>query len=198
VAVNGFNISETEITFMQYDGYCEATGKEKPSDNGWGRGARPVINVSWDDAIGFCKWASSFTGANIRLPYEAEWEFAARGGKKNHGNKFSGSSLIESVAWSGKNAGNQTHNVATKQPNELGIYDLSGNVWEWCQDWYDAKYYKAAPPNNPKGPSIGTYRILRGGSWVNSDVYGLVGTRNSNPPDRRSTGIGFRVVQELH
>jgi formylglycine-generating enzyme required for sulfatase activity len=198
VIISRFNISKTEITFMQYDRYCEATGKEKPSDNGWGRGKRPAINVSWDDAIGFCKWASNFTGTTIRLPYEAEWEFAARGGKKSHGSRFSGSNSIESVGWYRLNAGNQTHDVATKQANELGIYDLTGNVWEWCQDWYDVNYYKTAPTNNPKGPSIGTYRALRGGAWANSDAYVLVGTRNSNPPDRRSTGIGFRVVQELH
>jgi len=197
VALKSFSVSATEITFEQYDSYCYAIGKEKPDDNGWGRSNRPVINMNWEDANGFCKWTSGITGTTIRLPYEAEWEYTARGGKKTHGNRFSGSNSIESVGWYKRNAGSQTHGVETKQPNELGIYDMTGNVWEWCQDYADPNYYRTSPSDNPHGPSTGNYRVLRGGGWINSDSYCTVGTRNGNSPDVRNQYCGFRVVQEL-
>ena len=107
------------------------------------------------------------TGKKFSLPTEAQWEYAARGGMKSKGYKFSGSNNLGVVAWYDGNSGSETHPVAQKQSNELGLYDMTGNVWEWCQDWFDSNYYANSPQNNPQGPSSGDYRVLRGGSWGN-------------------------------
>lgn len=196
VTVSDFYISETEVTFEQYDKFCEETGREKPSDRGWGRGIRPVINVNWHDAVAYCEWASKMTGMKIRLPYEAEWEYAARGGNKSRGYKYSGSNDIDAVAWYGGNSGVQTHPVKMKQPNELGIYDMSGNAWEWCADWYDERYYLKSPSENPKGPVNGEARVLRGGSWSSYGYFCRVAVRVRNVPDGRDFDVGFRLARE--
>jgi formylglycine-generating enzyme required for sulfatase activity len=195
VTVSSFYIGATEVTFDQYDAFCEVTGREKPNDNGWGRGKRPVINVSWHDAIAFCKWASEMTRSEVRLPTEAEWEYAARGGKKSRSYEYSGSSDVGNVAWYDGNSGSRPHDVATKQPNELGIYDMGGNVWEWCADWYSKEYYNQSPSSNPKGPESGTYRVLRGGSWINGGYSCRVAYRSSNTPGYRYYYFGFRCAR---
>ena len=126
----------------------------------------PVENVSWDDIQVFLEKLSQKTGQNYRLPTEAEWEYAARsGGKQEKWAGTSNESGLEGYAWFDKNSGNQTHLVGQKTPNGLGICDMSGNVWEWCSDWYDGDYYSKSPRNNPNGPSGGSYRVARGGSW---------------------------------
>ncbi len=119
----------------------------------------PVIEVTWYGAKAYCEWKGG------RLPTEAEWEYAARGGNKSKGYKYSGSNTIGDVAWYNSNSGSKTHPVGQKKANELGIYDMSGNVWEWCNDWYDENYYKNSPKNNPQGAKSGIYSVLRGGSW---------------------------------
>ena len=123
----------------------------------------PVENVSWNDVQEFIRKLNTLTGKSYRLPTEAEWEYAARGGNKSRGYKFSGSDDIGTVAWYSGNSGNKTHPVGTKAANELGIHDMSGNVWEWCSDWYGD--YSAGFQSNPKGPSSDSYRVLRGGGW---------------------------------
>ncbi|MGA9405611.1 MAG: SUMF1/EgtB/PvdO family nonheme iron enzyme [Bacteroidota bacterium] len=169
-----FRISKTEITFAQYDEFCNATGYTKPGDNNWGRGKRPVINVNVADAKAFCAWLSKETGKGIRLPEENEWEFAAKGGKKSNGYIYSGSNKLDDVGWYAGNSEFKTHEVDTKKSNELGIYDMSGNVWEWCGD----------------------SGAIRGGCWHDNDRYCRISGRFDNNPDVRSSYIGFRILQK--
>jgi len=196
VIMSDFYIGKYEVTFEEYEKFCESTRREKPDDNGWGRGKRPVINVCWYDAVEYCKWLSEETGKKYRLPTEAEWEYASKGGLKSAVYKYSGSNNIDEVAWYDGNSGDKTHPVGTKQPNELGIYDMSGNVWEWCSDWYDEDYYSKSPSTDPKGPSSGEYRVFRGGGWYNSSVNCRSALRGRSLPDYMGDGDGFRCVQE--
>ncbi|MCF7814936.1 MAG: SUMF1/EgtB/PvdO family nonheme iron enzyme, partial [Candidatus Cloacimonetes bacterium] len=172
VTVSDFYIGKYEVTQKEW----KAVMGSNPSN--WKGDNLPVEKVSWYDAVEFCNKKSekeglqkcyNGSGANItcdfskngyRLPTEAEWEYAARGGNKSRNYKYSGSNKIDDVAWYTSNSGSKTHNVGTKQANELGIHDMSGNVWEWCNDWYDKNYYSSSPKNNPKGAYSGSYRIL--------------------------------------
>lgn len=152
----------------------------------------PVKNVSWNDCHDFIRMLNILTGKHFRLPTEAEWEYAARGGRKSKGYQYSGSNSLSDIAWYADNSGSTTHAVGTKEPNELGIYDMSGNVWEWCQDWYDS--YTSSSQTNPTGAASGSRRVFRGGSWL----YYAGSCRSSNrydvTPDYRSNNLGFRLV----
>lgn len=153
----------------------------------------PAYYVSYDDIVDiFLPRLNKITGKTFRLPTEAEWEFAARGGKQSRGFKYSGSDNIGVVAWYTGNSGGKTHQVGTKQPNELGIYDMSGNVFEWCSDWYGS--YSSSAQTNPTGPSSGSYRVLRGGSWNSYAGYCRVSSRSYDYPSSRYDSRGFRVV----
>lgn len=152
----------------------------------------PVEKVSWNDVQEFITKLNQKTGANFRLPTEAEWEYAARGGNKSRGYKYSGSNNIGDVAWYIDNSGSKTHQVGTKAPNELGIYDMSGNVWEWCQDWYGS--YSSGSQTNPTGSSSGSYRVIRGGSWRNNARGCRVSNRDSYTPVNRGSNLGFRLA----
>jgi len=196
VTVDGFYLSKYEVTFNLYDKFCEATGRSKPDDEGWGRGNRPAINVSWNDAVAFCEWLSKKTGTAIRLPTEAEWEYAARGGSRSMGFMYSGSDDPDQVSWYNENSDNQTHPVGQKDPNELGLYDMSGNVWEWCLDRYDRNYYEYSPSNNPFGPVEGVFRLFRGGSWYFGTDRLRSTFRNYSRPERSYSSVGFRVLME--
>ena len=156
----------------------------------------PMYYVSWEEAKEFCARLSRQTGKTYRLPTEAEWEYAARGGKKNEGTKYSGGWSIDDVAWYGGNSGSSTHPCGTKRSNALGIYDMSGNVWEWCEDWY-ANAYLQYDNNNPKGASSGSCRVNRGGSWNYIAGGCRVSYRNVNTPSDRYRHLGFRVVLVL-
>lgn len=153
----------------------------------------PVESVSWDDCQSFIRKLNQLTGMNFRLPTEAEWEYAARGGNKSRGYKYSGSNNINDVAWYYDNSGSNTHAVGTKSPNELGIYDMSGNVLEWCQDWYE-RSYSSGSQTNPQGPSSGSGRVGRGGSWGADAQLCRVSSRGSITPDGRINFLGFRLV----
>jgi len=197
VTLSSYYISATEVTFAQFDRFCDSTNRVKPKDNGWGRGTKPVINVNWNDAYDYCQWASKITGTSVRLPTEAEWEYAARGGKKTRGFTFSGSNDADVVAWYSDDSDGKTHAVGSKQPNELGIYDMTGNVWEWCADWYADDYYASSPQKDPQGPQFGQYHVLRGGSWISKAAYCHLTTRSSLRSDYISTSNGFRVVRDV-
>ncbi len=159
VWLDAFYMDKYPVTFDQYDKFCEATGRVKPDDNGWGRGRRPVINVFWDDANAYCKWAGK------RLPTEAEWEKAARGGTTTQYFFGDDNGPLRNYAWYNEDSGHQTHPVGEKKPNPYGLYDILGNAWEWCSDWYDENYYAKSPVRNPRGPASGQFHVLRGGSW---------------------------------
>ena len=152
----------------------------------------PVEKVSWDDCQEFISKLNRITGKTFRLPTEAEWEYAARGGNKSRGYQYSGSNNLLDVAWFRDNSGSKTHAVGTKQPNELGIYDMSGNVCEWCHDWYGA--YSSSSQVNPTGANSGSYRVIRGGSWYFSAMYSRSSCRYEHAPGYRSTIFGLRLV----
>lgn len=156
VTMSSYYIGKTEVTQALWKAVMGSNPSEFKGDN-W-----PVESVSWNDCQAFIRKLNALTGQNFRLPTEAEWEFACRGGNNSRGYKYSGSNYIDNVAWYDGNSGDKTHPVATKSPNELGIYDMSGNVWEWCADWYGD--YSSGRQTNPKGPYGGSYRVSRGGS----------------------------------
>ena len=152
----------------------------------------PVENVSWNDCQTFINRLNSYTGRNFRLPTEAEWEFAARGGNYSRHYKYSGSNYISDVAWYDGNSGNRTHPIGTKQANELGLYDMSGNVYEWCSDWYGS--YSSYSQNDPTGPNSGSYRVFRGGSWSDGARDCRSSYRFFNSPGYRYGDLGLRLV----
>ena len=148
-------------------------------------------SISWNDCQEFIKKLNKITRKNFRLPTEAEWEYAARGGNKSKGYKYSGSNTIDNVAWYTSNSGSKTHDVKTKQANELGIYDMSGNVYEWCQDWYGN--YSSGSQTNPTGPSSGSGRVYRGGSWYFNAKICRVSNRYNYNPDYYDSDLGLRL-----
>lgn len=158
----------------------------------------PVVHVSWNDAMAYCSWLSKITKKNYRLPTEAEWEYAAHGGKKHSHNltRFSGSNSIDSVGWY---IGNTTPDdgvqpVGLKNPNSLGIYDMTGNVWEWCSDWYGSPYI-AADTINPQGPAEGKRKVGKGGSWrTPAEPQSHITHRSSLNPEKQGNLLGFRVA----
>lgn len=151
----------------------------------------PVEQVSWNDCQVFIQKLNQLTGKQFRLPTEAEWEYAARGGHKSRGYKYAGGNNIDLVAWYTGNSGNETHTVATKQANELGVYDMSGNVWEWCSDRYGD--YQSSSQSDPQGPSSGSDRVNRGGSYYLSAGSCRVSYRYGDAPGFRYNDLGLRL-----
>lgn len=190
VKLNGFRISRNEITVAQYRAYCQHTDKSMPPEPAWGWiDNHPIVNVSWADATAFAQWMGG------RLPTEAEWEFAARGGNKSENFLFSGSSNLDEVAHYRNNSPiKETKTVGQFNPNELGINDMTGNVWEWVNDWYQPDYYLLSPVSNPKGPLVGQRRICRGGSFNSISWISRSTARGSFNPSERSNDLGFRIL----
>jgi len=152
----------------------------------------PVEQVSWDDIKEFIKQLNLLSGRAYRLPTEAEWEYAARGGAAGSTTKYAGSNNIDNVAWYTNNSGSKTHPVGQKKPNELGLYDMSGNVWEWCGDWYGN--YSSGSQANPKGSPTGSYRVIRGGCWYNDTSICMLAIRDKGSPGDNNSCVGFRLV----
>ncbi len=221
VKLGAFYIGRYEVTVEQFWKFIQATGYKTTAElkgwsyiwagNAWKKvkgvtwehditGARrtsrewdhPVVHVSWYDAARYCMWMSEQSGRQYRLPTEAEWEYAARGGGKNV-SAYSDTS-IDAVAWYKDNAGGTTHPVGSMMPNAFGLYDMQGNVWEWCSDWYNSDYYQESPSENPSGPAAGSFRVLRGGSWGSGGSLCRVSARGLRPPDNRNSLTGFRVA----
>jgi formylglycine-generating enzyme required for sulfatase activity len=188
VTVRSFQIGKYEVTQAQW----KAIMGDNPS--GFKGDKLPVETVSWDDVQEFISRLNKATGKKYRLPTEAEWEYAARGGNSSKGYKYSGSNNLGEVAWFDDNSGDRTHPAGTKKANELGIYDMSGNVWEWCQDWFGN--YSASSQQNPTGASTGSKRVFRGGSLKCNAVNCRVAIRgfDGSRPGYRRDSLGFRVV----
>jgi formylglycine-generating enzyme required for sulfatase activity len=211
VTLDDFAISRYEITNAQYAAFLNHNGIERDGRDGRtalihvgnsfcqieyengkfkaapGKADHPVVEVTWNGAQAFCQWAGG------RLPTEAEWEYAARGGPKAKPTHYSGSNQVDSVAWYDRNARGKTHPVGSKKPNELGLYDMSGNVWEWCFDWYEA--YPSKSRHNPTGPKRGETVVVRGGSWLYYGSFCRVSNRASSAPDYAFNNYGFRIVR---
>ncbi|MCB9040056.1 MAG: SUMF1/EgtB/PvdO family nonheme iron enzyme [Lewinellaceae bacterium] len=194
VAVSRFSLSTTEVTVGQYKDFCRFTGRQMPPTPPWGwNDTHPIVNVTWAEAKAFCEWVGG------RLPTEAEWEYAATEGMGDAGSSYSGGSL-NLVAYYKENSSGKTHTVGSKKANKFGLFDMTGNASEWCQDWYDGRYYKNSPKSNPQGPASGTRKVIRGGSYdsdPNSEQDGnqLKTTyRNYKDPNTRAPYLGFRVA----
>ena len=191
VTLSGYYIGETEVTQELW----EAVMGSNPSFF-TGNNQRPVESVSWNDCQEFIKELNRLTGKKFRLPTEAEWEYAARGGKysKDYVYKYSGSNDADEVAWYYDNSGDETHPVKTKKANKLGLYDMSGNVWELCNDWYNKNYYRNSPQTNPTGPSEGEDRVARGGNCSLNVRNVRVSDRCGFPPTDRCSTLGLRLA----
>ncbi len=204
VEISSFNMGKTEVTIGEYKTYLFATGKDVPiALSGFDDDQKPITDISWKSAIGYCKWLTKVTGKKVRLPYEAEWEYAARGGIYNDPKaekRFSGAEVFpDEVAWYKANSIGNAYkhvNVGSKKPNELGLYDMTGSVWEMCMDYYKEDYYKSSPKSNPTGPYSGSSRVIRGGSNRSSYAECLVSNRKSMIERTGIEDVGFRVVAQ--
>ncbi len=195
-------MSKYQVTFEEYDFFCEATGKEKPDDEGWGRGKRPAINVSWDDATEYSKWRSQKEGKIYRLPTEAEWEYACRAGTTTRWSFGDDKLEFAQYAWFKKNSYNKgskhkdygTHPVGSKKPNPWGLYDMHGNVSEWCEDWNFKNYKKTPRDGGANEYGHQDCKVFRGGSWYYGGTSSLSSFRNWSTTDYRDDYLGFRLV----
>jgi formylglycine-generating enzyme required for sulfatase activity len=187
MTVQDFYLGRTEVTQALW------TSIMGSNPSFWKGDSLPVERVSWVEVQAFLHKLNAKTGMRFRLPTEAEWEYAARGGLKSRGTKYSGSSNVDEVGWHVANSGNQTHPVAQKKPNELGLYDMSGNVYEWCSDWYGNASVSSGTP----WPTSGLYRVYRGGSWGDYDTSLRTTHRNSYKPDLKRSYTGFRIAHSI-
>ena len=185
VTLNDFYIGKFQVTQKQWR---DVMGNNPTYFNGYDN--HPVEKVSWDNVQEFIKRLNQKTGKNYCLPTEAEWEYAAKGGKQSRGYTYSGSNNLDEVGWYVSNSGRKTHPIGQKQSNELRLFDMSGNVWECCNDWY-SDYYQSSATSNPKGPSSGPGRVLRGGASFVNDKYCCTSHRQYSVP---SSHFGFRLV----
>lgn len=189
VTLDGFFMGETLVTQALWNAVMGTNPSFRKKLN------LPVVQVNWFDCQQFTEKLSKFSGRPFRLPTEAEWEYAARGGWRKSGCDYAGSNVIDNVAWYEKNSDGRIHEVGQKQPNEMGLFDMSGNVWEWCGDWYGV--YGNNAQTNPTGAKSGGYRVIRGGSWHGSAKNCRVSNRNRSNPRVRDEFSGFRLVLPL-
>lgn len=222
VSLSDFYLSKYEVTVQEFKAFIEATKYRTDAEKEgyseiWGTNSfwerksgvdwrcdikgnlrsgredsHPVIHVSWNDAVAYCDWLTQNSEKKFRLPTEAEWEYAARGGSLSQKFKYAGSNNLDEVAWYDKNSGDKTHPVGLKKANELGLYDMSGNAWEWCQDRHG--YYPNSTQTNPTGSTLGEDRIYRGGAWLFDSLNCRVSWRSYSSPIYHSYFMGFRLA----
>ena len=215
VTLSDFEMGRTEVTVAQYMAFVNETKSHYPEwmevgskynvktgtddhyktiGDALTNPNHPIVGISWDDAVAYCNWLSTLSGGQkrYRLPTEAEWEFAARGGTQSKGFRYAGTNDLTEAGWFSENSGSKTRPVGQKKANELGLYDMSGNVWEWCNDWYDT--YPSGAQTNPKGPESGSYRVFRGGSWSLNAGLCRVSNRSNYSPGNRLDDLGFRLA----
>jgi len=196
VWVDQFQLAATQVTHAQYAAFLDATGAQSPpcwADPNFNHPQHPVVAVSWFDAVRYCKWLSQVHRRDYRLPTEAEWERAARGGAE--GKKFPwGDDPPRSLPDYDRRWNNGPEPVAQYAPNEFGLYDICENVHEWCSDWFDPKYYEVSPAHNPRGPEHGNRKASRGGSWRHHIKVARCAARSSIPPEFQYADYGFRVA----
>lgn len=189
VEVSEFTIGRYTVTFERYDLFAQATSRKLPGASGWGRRSRPIMKVSWYDATAYAQWLSDVTRADFRLPTEAEWEFACRAGTRTD-YSFGENITKDQVNFNRTNS--KTMPVGSYEPNPLGLYEMHGNVWEWCSDWYTK--YPVGKVKDPKGPDNGRYRVLRGGSWFVNAWLTRSASRACDEPGERDHSRGFRLA----
>jgi formylglycine-generating enzyme required for sulfatase activity len=196
VTLSHFSVGKFSVTFEEYDQFCDDTGREKPGDRGWGRGRRPVIYVSWDDAVEYCKWLNKQTGQDYRLLTEAQWEYACRAGSEKAYCFGDDEKQLGEYAWYGEPypTRGSTHPVGEKLANAWGLYDVHGNVWEWVQDWYGD--YPSEPQSDPYGPESGSDRVFRGGGWLDAAGDCRSAYRYRYVPGYRVIDLGFRLARD--
>ncbi len=200
-----FQMGVFEVTNGQYKTFIEETGYLSAADadyhpkhfndiewSGFRSDDQPVVYVSWKNAMAFCRWLSKKEGRTYRLPAEAEWEYACRAGTATP--YFWGDWFSKNYGWCSLNAGGKTRRAGSLKPNKWGLYDMSGNVWEWCADWYGVDYYGKSPAEDPQGPETGSFRVVRGGSWNSSPVDCRSANRHGDLPTGTNDHYGFRVV----
>ena len=196
VTLSSYMIGKTEVTQELWEAVMGKSLSQIASELGnstRGVGINyPMYYVSWEDCQEFITKLNALTGKTFRLPTEAEWEYAARGGNKSRGYKYSGSNTLSNVAWYDDNSADKTHPVATKASNELGIYDMTGNVWEWCSDWYGS--YSSSSQYNPTGSNTGSFRVRRGGSWSYNAGRCRISFRIYNTPTNSFNYLGLRLA----
>lgn len=214
VEVSAFSIGQYPLTFEEYDYFCEAAGRDKPDDRGWGRGRHPVINITWDEATAYCDWLNSQQqNGTYRLPTEAEWEYACRAGSGTRWNFGDDQAKLGNYAWFDGNSEGRTHPVGEKTQNAWQLHDMHGNVWEWCADWFaDGTYERRAAATggstaasrggaaaaymiDPVGPAEGSHRVFRGGAWSSVAGYCRSAYRSGHVPSFRNSGLGFRLAR---
>lgn len=217
VTVSSFEMNKYEVSVADWKTYITATGSKMPARPTWGwNDDHPITNVTWIDAVKYCNWLSTknglkpaynkegnkyvcdFTANGFRLPTDAEWVYAAKGGNKSKNYTYSGGNDLETIAWYSKNSRKSPQPYGTKLPNEIGLYDMSGNVFEWCWDNYDPYFYKVDTKTNPRGPERGDKKCIRGGSWDSTNLNYL---KPENQLSWSSTAsnpfFGFRVVKSV-
>lgn len=217
VTVSGFEISKHEVTVKEWKTYLKETSQDEPKRPVWGwTDEHPITNITWVDAVQYCNWLSksngltpvytqngnkwecNFKANGYRLPTEAEWTFAAKGGTKSKKTTYAGGNDLSTISWYAKNSKKSPQKTATKLPNELDIYDMSGNVWEWVWDYNNSLYYKMAVKDNPTGSEKGENRCLKGGSWDSSKLeYLRPEYQLSWNPNKTNDFFGFRVARSL-